>query len=116
MSDILLGIAARTNYGLRMDFSSDLNPVYQGYINTLSQAMISAVYGGEFDACIITQNMPVVFPNGPVDIITNSNFSELESALISFCKKHDVFLTIQRNVTDLNATVDLLNVFSIEYI
>jgi hypothetical protein len=98
MSDVTLGSMARINHGLSSKYlTPDLLQSYKDFIDSLETAMMTAVYDLTFNNCIITQNCNVVLtPDQQVNGYDESVFFLLESAIIHFCKLHDVSVDMVR--------------------
>lgn len=117
MSDIILGVMCRKNFGLRSNYLSTLRSEFKSYIDLLYRDIIGVVYGTNRDNCIVTRVYSLLLTQEEIDsCLGDIKYKELEDALIYFCKLHDVFLSIKRLDNELEIIIDLLVKFDVQYI
>jgi len=117
MADIVLGNAFKTNFGLISKYDPNLNPVYKGYIDILERDMIAATYGGNVNAGTIIKTLDLDISQEDIDAcIGEIRYAVLEPAIIRFCRKHDVELSIERNSLNITITINMLNHFGVLYV
>jgi hypothetical protein len=116
MADIVLGQEFRKNFGLLPKYDINLDPIYKGYIDTLEHSMIAAAYSNNGNLSPIVQTMDLNISQQDIDsCIGEIRYAVLEPAIINFCQKHDVDLTIQRNGLNIVVTINMLNKFHVTY-
>lgn len=116
MADIILGNAYRNNFGLIAKYDSNLDPIYKGYIDNLEYEMISAAYGSNPFAGNIVKTLDLNISQQEIDdAVGEIKYAVLETAVIRFCRKHNVELKIERNNTNIAITINMANSFQVIY-
>ena len=117
MSNVILGNKARELQGIRARYNNTLDPVYQGYIDTLYAAMIGATYDrtNALD-CIITQTFNLNITQNQIDLgLDSSVYALLEDPIIKLCTIHNCYLTITRQPQAITVVVDLKTTYGLVY-